>query len=93
MPIFWVLVYHDFFTQFGKTKIYVSQKPKGYGLVCHRAIKSMCEVIGIKDLHAKIEGSTNLQHIVKAFFLGLLQQVSDYKENVCSAVKTLCLCE
>ncbi|GLV43460.1 mitochondrial ribosomal protein S5 [Carabus blaptoides fortunei] len=67
-------VYHDFFTQFGKTKIYVSQKPKGYGLVCHRAIKSICEVIGIKDLHAKIEGSTNLQHIVKAFFLGVLQQ-------------------
>lgn len=60
----------------------MSQKPKGYGLVCHRAIKSMCEVIGIKDLHAKIEGSTNLQHIVKAFFLGLLQQVSNYKENV-----------
>uniref|UniRef100_A0A1B6J4L2 Small ribosomal subunit protein uS5m n=1 Tax=Homalodisca liturata TaxID=320908 RepID=A0A1B6J4L2_9HEMI len=67
-------VLHDFFTQFGKTKIYVKKKHEGYGLKCHRAIKTMCEVIGIKDLHAKVEGPTNVQHIVKAFFLGLLQQ-------------------
>lgn len=69
-------VCHDFFTQYGLTKIYVSQKPKGYGLVCHRAIKTMCEVIGIKDLHAKIEGSTSINHIMKAFFLGLIRQKS-----------------
>lgn len=68
-------VFHDFFTQFGSTKIYVSQKPEGYGLVCHRAIKTICETIGIKNLHAKVEGSTNVNHICKAFFLGLLKQV------------------
>ncbi|XP_073973918.1 mitochondrial ribosomal protein S5 [Rhodnius prolixus] len=67
-------VYHDFFSQFGKTKLYVSMKPEGYGLVCHRAIASACQVIGITDLHARLEGSHNLQHIVKAFFLGLLRQ-------------------
>ncbi|KAH8347656.1 hypothetical protein KR059_002471 [Drosophila kikkawai] len=69
-------IYHDFFTAFGKTKIYCFQKPDGYGLICHRAIKTICKVIGIKDLHAKIEGSTNLQHIVKAFFIGLMRQKS-----------------
>jgi Ribosomal protein S5 len=68
-------VFHDFFCQFGKTKIFVTKKPEGYGLVCHRAIKTACEVIGIKDLYAKVEGSTNLQHIIKAFLIGLLQQV------------------
>lgn len=67
-------VLHDFFCAFGQTKIYVYRKPEGFGLVCHRAIRTMCEVIGIKDLYAKIEGSTNLQHIVKAFMLGLLRQ-------------------
>ncbi|KAL3288524.1 hypothetical protein HHI36_002965 [Cryptolaemus montrouzieri] len=67
-------VYHDFFTQFGATKITVSPKPEGYGLRCHRAIKTMCEVIGIKDLFAKVEGSTNINHITKAFFLGLVNQ-------------------
>lgn len=69
-------VYHDFFTQFCNTKIFVEKKPEGYGLKCHRAIKTICEMIGIKDLHAKVEGSTNLQNLVKAFFLGLLKQVS-----------------
>ncbi|XP_033150991.1 28S ribosomal protein S5, mitochondrial [Drosophila busckii] len=67
-------VNHDFFTAFGKTKIFVFKKPEGYGLVCHRAIQTICKVIGIKDLYAKIEGSTNLQHIVKAFFIGLMRQ-------------------
>ncbi|XP_034475622.1 28S ribosomal protein S5, mitochondrial [Drosophila innubila] len=65
---------HDFYTAFGKTKIFVAKKPEGYGLVCHRAIQTICKAIGIKDLHAKIEGSTNLQHIVKAFFIGLMRQ-------------------
>lgn len=69
------LVYHDFFTQFGTTKIYVKKKNEGYGLMCHRAIKTICQVVGIKDLYAKIEGPTNVQNITKAFFLGLLQQV------------------
>lgn len=67
-------IFHDFFCQFGKTKIFVYKKPEGFGLVCHRAIKTVCEVVGIKDLYAKCEGSPSLQHVVKAFFLGLLSQ-------------------
>lgn len=67
-------VYHDFYCRFGLTKIFVSRKPEGFGLVCHRAIKTICETIGIKDLYAKVEGSTNVQHVTKAFFLGLMQQ-------------------
>jgi len=69
-------VLHDFYTRFGATQIYVYKKPEGFGLVCHRAIKAMCELIGIKDVYAKVKGSTNLQHIVKAFMLGLIRQKS-----------------
>ncbi|KAL0869017.1 hypothetical protein ABMA27_007336 [Loxostege sticticalis] len=69
-------IFHDFYTAFGKTKIFVQKKNEGYGLKCHRAIKEICQAIGIKDLRAKMEGSNNLQHIVKAFFIGLLQQRS-----------------
>lgn len=72
---FYISVLHDFFAQFGNTKIFVKKMHAGYGLVCHRAIKACCEAIGIKDMHAKIEGSKNLQHTIKAFFIGLLQQV------------------
>lgn len=66
---------HDFFTQFGKTKIYVEQKHQGYGLRCHRVIKTCCEALGIRDMYAKVEGAINVPHIVKAFFIGLLKQV------------------
>jgi len=70
-------VLHDFYTRFGKTKIFVQKKPEGYGLVCHRAIKTVCEVIGIRDLYAKVEGSTkNVQHVTKAFLVGLIRQVT-----------------
>ncbi|XP_076751338.1 mitochondrial ribosomal protein S5 [Xylocopa sonorina] len=67
-------VMHDFYTRFANTKIFVQQKPKGYGLRCHRAIRACCEVAGITDMYAKIEGSTNISNIVRAFFIGLLQQ-------------------
>lgn len=67
-------LFHDTFSQFGKTKIFIKQMPEGSGLVCHRAIATICKVLGIKDLHAKVEGSTNLQHVVKAFFHALLKQ-------------------
>ncbi|KAG5673299.1 hypothetical protein PVAND_003359 [Polypedilum vanderplanki] len=67
-------VFHDFFCQFGLTKIFVEKKPEGFGLVCHRAIREICQLVGIKNLYAKVEGATGVQHIVKAFFLGLLKQ-------------------
>ncbi|RXG72748.1 28S ribosomal protein S5, mitochondrial [Armadillidium vulgare] len=67
-------VYHDFYCEFMYTKIFVKKKPEGYGLKCHRVIKEICKVLGIKNLHAKVEGSKITQNITKAFFLGLLNQ-------------------
>ncbi|KAF7418616.1 hypothetical protein HZH68_001269 [Vespula germanica] len=67
-------VIHDFYTQCGKTKIFVHKMPEGYGLICHRVIKCCCQAIGIKDIYAKVEGAINYQNIVKAFLMGLLQQ-------------------
>ena len=31
-------VYHDFFTQFGKTRIYVRQQPPGHGVSVEHAL-------------------------------------------------------
>jgi len=68
-------VYHDFFSQFGHSKVFVQQQPPGYGINAHRAIKAVCQMVGIKDLYVKCEGATkNTQNIVKAFMLGLLRQ-------------------
>ncbi|KAK3857273.1 hypothetical protein Pcinc_036463 [Petrolisthes cinctipes] len=67
-------VLHDFFSHFGKTKLYVKKMPEGYGLVCHRVIQTICRVIGIKDIYAKVEGSICVQNMTKAFIMGLTQQ-------------------
>lgn len=67
-------VYHDFFSNFGQTRVMVLQKPNGYGVKAHRLIKSVCELAGIKDLAVKVEGSMNYNHLLKAFLLGLLRQ-------------------
>lgn len=69
-------VFHDFYTQFGHTRIFVQQRPPGYGISAHRGIKAICELAGITDIYAKVEGSNSIQGIVKAFVLGLLRQKS-----------------
>lgn len=47
----------------------------GYGLHCHRAVITLCKLIGIKDLYCKVEGSVNLLNITRALFTGLANQV------------------
>lgn len=42
--------------------------------MAHRAIRTICEVAGIRDLYAKVEGRINLQKVVKAFLAGLEKQ-------------------
>lgn len=54
---------------------------QGYGLVCHRIIKKICELVGIKDIYVKVEGSVNPKNISKAFISGLLNQVSNNIER------------
>ena len=49
-------VYHDFFSQFGSSRLFVQQKPPGYGLSAHRLIIAACELVGIKDIRVTIEG-------------------------------------
>lgn len=68
-------VLHDFFSKYYFTTVFVSRKPKGYGVRAHRIIKAICKAFGITDLHAKLEGNTSNQiNITKAFFLGLMNQ-------------------
>lgn len=69
-------LFHNFYEEFYFTKVYAEKMPAGYGLKCHRIIKSICEMIGIKDLYAKVEGSRNPKNIAKAFMSGLLNTVT-----------------
>ncbi|KAL1232181.1 Small ribosomal subunit protein uS5m [Trichinella pseudospiralis] len=78
-------IYQDFWAECRSTQIFAQRMPEGYGLHCHRALKSICEVVGIKNLYARVEGNTRCyQSLTKAFFTGLLnqetyQQLADHK--------------
>ncbi|NWV19555.1 RT05 protein, partial [Origma solitaria] len=67
-------IYHDIAVRFKRTNIRMKKQTKGYGLHCHRAIITICKLIGIKDMYAKVTGSKNLINITRALFKGLTQQ-------------------
>jgi small subunit ribosomal protein S5 len=72
-------LFHNFYEDFCFTKLYAEKKAKGYGIKCHRIIKKICQLVGIKDIYVKSEGSHNSQNMVKAFINGLLNQ-KKYKD-------------
>ncbi|VDP08314.1 unnamed protein product [Schistosoma margrebowiei] len=53
---------------------YTNRADMGAGLKCHRMIKTLCQVIGIKDMYARVEGSTNNYQAIARGFLRLLKQ-------------------
>lgn len=70
-------VMHDFFSRYYYTTVFVERRPKGYGIRAHRIIRAICELVGITDIYAKVQGRTENQiSLTKAFFLGLMNQKS-----------------
>ncbi|TKS85845.1 28S ribosomal protein S5, mitochondrial [Collichthys lucidus] len=67
-------VYHDIESKFKRTTLRMKKQNKGYGLHCHRAVITLCKLIGIKDMYCKVEGSVNLLNITRALFTGLATQ-------------------
>nr|AWD75463.1 28S ribosomal protein S5 [Callistoctopus minor] len=66
---------HNIFCEFHSVKLFAKKRPKGFGLTCHRVLKTICEVIGIEDMYAKVDShSKNTQCMTRAFFRGLLKQ-------------------
>ncbi|XP_069091158.1 small ribosomal subunit protein uS5m [Pleurodeles waltl] len=67
-------IYHDISTTYRQTNIRMKKKNRGYGLHCHRAIITICKLIGITDMYAKVSGSINMLNLTRALFLGLTSQ-------------------
>lgn len=67
-------VYEDMYVNHHCTYMNIRQQPKGYGLRCHRAIMTLCRLIGIKDLYVKTTGGTMMLTLVKCFVKGLHSQ-------------------
>ncbi|KAG8444095.1 hypothetical protein GDO86_009326 [Hymenochirus boettgeri] len=71
-------IYHDITSTFKRTTIRMKKQNQGYGLRCHRAIITICKLIGITDMYAKVSGSVNLLNLTRALFLGLAKQVKSH---------------
>jgi len=70
-------IYHDFYAECRSTRVFAQPRPDGYGLYCHPRLIKICEIIGIKDIYVKVEGSTNNYiALAHAFITGLLHQES-----------------
>ncbi|OCT79827.1 28S ribosomal protein S5, mitochondrial [Xenopus laevis] len=67
-------IYHDITSSFKRTSIRMKKQNLGHGLHCHRAIITICKLIGITDMYAKLSGSINLLNLTRALFLGLAKQ-------------------
>ncbi|XP_064411895.1 28S ribosomal protein S5, mitochondrial isoform X1 [Latimeria chalumnae] len=67
-------IYHDITSTFKRTTLRMKKQNRGYGLHCHRAVITICKLIGIEDMYAKVSGSTNLLNITRALFQGLSRQ-------------------
>lgn len=67
-------IYHDMDSTCKRTTLRMKKQNEGYGLHCHRAVITLCKLIGVKDMYAKVEGSVNLLNITRALFTGLANQ-------------------
>ncbi|XP_014856947.1 PREDICTED: 28S ribosomal protein S5, mitochondrial [Poecilia mexicana] len=72
-------IYHDMDSRFKRTTLRMKKQSEGYGLRCHRAVITLCKLIGIKDMYCKVEGSVNLLSITRALFTGLANQETHQK--------------
>ncbi|XP_005068647.1 28S ribosomal protein S5, mitochondrial [Mesocricetus auratus] len=67
-------IYHDISLRFKRTQIRMKKQPRGYGLRCHRAVITICRLIGIKDMYARVTGSMNMINLTRGLFQGLARQ-------------------
>ena len=69
-------LHHDVLGKDGAGKVLLRSAPSGTGIIAGGAIRSACEVLGIKDIVAKSLGSSNPINVLRACIKGLKSQNS-----------------
>ena len=69
-------LHHDVLGKDGAGKVLLRSAPSGTGIIAGGAIRSACEVLGIKDVVAKSLGSSNPINVLRACIKGLKNQNS-----------------
>lgn len=73
VPIRGTTIPHDTIGKFGPTTVIMKPAAPGTGVIAGSAMRSVIEVVGIKDIRTKIIGSSNPQNVLYAAISGLLQ--------------------
>ena len=69
-------IHHDIYGKDGAGKIKLRAAPKGTGIIAGGPVRSVCEVLGIKDIVAKSIGTANPHNVIRACMKALLKQYS-----------------
>ena len=69
-------LHHDVNGKNGAGKVYLRSAPAGTGIIAGGAIRSVCEVLGIKDIVAKSIGTSNPHNVIRACMKALSKQNS-----------------
>jgi len=69
-------IHHDVYGKDGAGKIILRAAPKGTGIIAGGPVRSVCEVLGIKDIVAKSMGTSNPHNMIRATMKALLKQNS-----------------
>ena len=69
-------IHHDIYGKDGAGKIKLRAAPKGTGIIAGGPVRSVCEVLGIKDIVAKSIGTANPHNVIRACIKALSKQYS-----------------
>jgi len=69
-------IHHDVYGKDGAGKIVLRGAPKGTGIIAGGPVRSVCEVLGIKDIVAKSMGTSNPHNVIRATMKALSKQNS-----------------
>ncbi len=64
---------HEIISKYKTSTVILRPAYPGTGIKAGDAVRSVVEIVGIKDILTKVHGSRNQMNVVKATFLGLLQ--------------------
>jgi small subunit ribosomal protein S5 len=63
---------HDQIGRFGGSKVFMKPASSGTGVIAGGAVRAVLELVGVKDVLSKSQGSSNPRNVVKATFDALL---------------------
>ncbi len=69
---------HKIIGGYGAAKVLLKPGARGTGVIANKAVKAMCECVGIKDILTKCFGTTNPINVIKAVADGFVR----FKKNV-----------